>query len=192
MRNVLWNLQHCCGTHFPLRCVKGKHNPYFLYYGPNLWNGPNRISTNTRDWVCLTRGLMTRKVYHWHLATLKTLLHSTCISHHEVWGCGVFSLVFFRRQSQVSGREKFCTNAQSVCCNWASLKSMGGCGILLLTDWLIYPFIQAPLCPRLCATELGFRDDKDNISHTLLSACYVARVELNLAWISLFSSTTIP
>lgn len=136
MRNVLWNLQHCCGTHFPLRCVKGKHNPYFLYYGPNLWNGPNRISTNTRDWVCLTRGLMTRKVYHWHLVTLKTLLHSTCISHHEVWGCGVFSLVFFRRQSQVSGREKFCTNAQSVCCNWASLKSMGGCGILLLTDWL--------------------------------------------------------
>ena len=59
---------------------------------------------------------------------------------------GVFGLVFFRRQSQVSGREKFCTNMQSMCCNWASSKSMGGCGcgcgILLLTDWLIHPFIQ--------------------------------------------------
>lgn len=31
-----------------------------------------------------------------------------------------------------------------MCCNWASSKSTGGCGcgILLLTDWLIHPFIQ--------------------------------------------------
>lgn len=138
VRNVLWNLRHYFGTHFSLLCVKGKHKPCFLHYEPNLWNGPNLISTNTRDWVCLTRGLMTHKMYHWHLATLKTPLHSTCISHHEVWACGVFSLVFCRRQSQVSGREKLCTNMQSMCCNWASSKSMGGCvcGILLLTGWL--------------------------------------------------------
>lgn len=58
-------------AHLP---VKRRLRPYFLHYEPSLRNGPNLIFTNTHDWVCLTRGLMTCKMYPEHLETLKTLV----------------------------------------------------------------------------------------------------------------------
>lgn len=137
----------------PLLPVKGKLKPYFLHYEPNLWNGPNLILTNTRDWVCLTRGLTTWKMYHEHLATFKTLILRLHLTTRGL-GCGMFNLVLHRRQSLVFGRENFCTNKKSVsCCHWASSNSRGD-GSLghSLVDWLISSFIHSSNKYLLSAT----------------------------------------